>query len=416
MAVSWRQTTIGELCDQGVALIQTGPFGSQLHSYDYEPVGIPIIPTEAIGRRYIRTQGLPRISPAKAQQLARHIVHENDILFARRGAQATGLSAIVRKEQEGWLCGSGAMLLRVSSPTIDPQFLSFTLSSDSSIAWLKSRAVGAVMPNLNDAVLRGLPLMLPPFRDQRAIAAILGSLDDKIELNHRMNETLEAFARALVKSWFVDFDPVRAKAEGWRKGKVAEIASLSRASLNPSNFPNEMFEHYSIPAFDEGRLPKAETGDQIKSNKFLVTGDAILISRLNPRIPRVWFPSVSASRRSICSTEFLVASPQAGCTREYLYALFSSEVFLNEFATMVTGTSGSHQRVKAEFLTEMKAVIPSKVAIERFTKNVKPMFERIQKNIEQSQTLATLRDALLPKLMNGEMRVKDAEEVVGAAT
>ena len=101
-----------------------------------------------------------------------------------------------------------------NSKTINPTFISFALSAPATIEWLKSHAVGAVMPNLNEGVLRRLPLLVPPLIEQRAISQILGSLDDKIELNRRMNETLEVMARTLFRSWFVDFDPVRAKVEG----------------------------------------------------------------------------------------------------------------------------------------------------------------------------------------------------------
>jgi type I restriction enzyme S subunit len=440
MADKWGETTVGELCDQGHALIQTGPFGSQLHSRDYEPVGVPVVPTEAIGHRRLVTEGLPRVSPVTAQRLTRHKLQAGDILFARRGAQATGLSAIVEPEQAGWLCGTGAILLRILTLDLDPVFFSFVLSSESSITWLKTHAVGAVMPNLNETVLRGLPLLLPPLKKQHAIAHILGTLDDKIELNRRMNETLEAMARAIFKSWFVDLDPVRAKMEGrqpagmdaetaalfpdsfedsplgkipkgWIIGQVHELADLSREALNPGDYPNEAFDHYSIPAFDETHQPKVELGEQIKSNKFVVLADSVLLSKLNPRIPRIWLPVVSHSRRSVCSTEFLVALPKVECTREYLYSLFSSDSFLEAFSAMVTGTSGSHQRVKPEYLIQMEVVIPSRPALTHFSEIVRPLHKQVATNLDQSRTLAAIRDALLPKLLSGEVRVDDLEWV-----
>jgi type I restriction enzyme S subunit len=110
---------------------------------------------------------------------------------------------------------------------VDPEFLSLTLSADESVVWLKQHAVGAVMPNLNDSIIRSFAFRLPPFPVQRAIAATVGAFDEKIELNRRMNETLESMVRAMFKSWFVDFDPVRAKVEGRQPaGMNAETASL----------------------------------------------------------------------------------------------------------------------------------------------------------------------------------------------
>jgi type I restriction enzyme, S subunit len=279
---------------------------------------------------------------------------------------------------------------------------------------------------------------LPPKSTQRAIAHILGTLDDKIELNRRMNETLEAMARAIFKSWFVDFDPVRAKAEGcqptgmdaetaalfpdsfedsrlgkipngWRVAQLNEIASMERETLNPDGFPGEIFDHYSIPSYDEGREPKSETGEAIKSNKFLVPAAAVLVSKLNPRFPRVWLPEIGSVRRSVCSTEFIVLIPKNIVTREHLYCLCVSESFFDTFATLVTGTSGSHQRVKPEDLLRMQVVVARSAVVTKFSDLVAPLLRQVSKNSWQSRTLTAIRDALLPKLISGDVCVKGAD-------
>jgi restriction endonuclease S subunit/predicted GIY-YIG superfamily endonuclease len=213
MGGEWRRTTIGDLCDAGVAELQTGPFGSQLHAHDYVDDGVPVVPTEAIRARRIDHSVLPKVSPSKAHELSRHRLLRGDILFARRGVQATGHIGCVRDAEQGFLCGTGAIRLRVRSDSgdVDSDFLSHVLADPASIDWFKFHAIGATMPNLNEGIIRSFPLLLPPPSEQRAIAHILGTLDDKIELNRRMSETLEAMARALFQSWFVDFLPVRAK-------------------------------------------------------------------------------------------------------------------------------------------------------------------------------------------------------------
>jgi len=232
MSTVWPEISLGDLFDRGSASVQTGPFGSQLHAHNYVTVGTPVIPTEAIGRRILSSAGLPCIGEDTVQRLARHKVLPGDILFARRGVQATGLSALVTEEQAGWVCGTGAIRLRLFGKEIDPLFLSFVLSTDASIEWFKSQAVGAVMPNLNEGIIRRFMLRIPPLPTQRAIARILGALDDKIELNRRQNATLEALARAVFQSWFVDFDPVRARAAG--RAPVAMDAAT--AALFPDGF------------------------------------------------------------------------------------------------------------------------------------------------------------------------------------
>lgn len=225
---------------------------------------------------------------------------------------------------------------------------------------INSMDSGSAIPSTSRDAFYSLPVTVPPPQVQHSIAHVLGSLDDKIELNRQLNKTLEPLARAIFKSWFMDFDPVRAKMEGrepygmddetaalfpsslenselgeipneWRVGKINELTSISRDGLAPNKYPDEIFEHYSIPAFDEGSLPKTEGGIQIMSNKFIVPSDSILLSKMNPTTPRVWLPTVSNIHRSVCSTEFIVNKPREGCTREYLYALFCSNHFLDTF-------------------------------------------------------------------------------------
>ncbi len=322
----------------------------------------------------------------------------------------------------------------------DPLFVSYLLRTIDFIAHSDKSSV----PGVNRNHLHMEPVRIPPLDEQRAIAAMLGALDDKIELNRRMNATLEAMARALFKSWFVDFDPVRAKMEGcipygmdpataalfpaaftdsplgpipagWQITRIGDLATISREAVNPGAYPDETFDHYSIPAFDGGRLPNAEMGAQIKSNKYLVSSGAILVSKLNPRIPRVWLPNTNATHRSICSTEFIVVSPGQAATRAYLFALFGSPTFLEVFVGRVTGTSSSHQRVKPEDLLDMAAPMPSAALLNRFSDIVTPFYQRIASNLDESCVLATIRDTLLPKLLSGAVRVRDAARVMEAA-
>ena len=315
----------------------------------------------------------------------------------------------------------------------DPRFAFYFLSS---INFDRFNS-GSAQPSLNRNFIYPIPVRVPPLPEQKAIARILGTLDDKIELNRRMNATLEAMARALFQSWFVAFDPVHAKAAGhepagmdqktaalfpasfqpsalgeiptgWHVGKISDLTDFSRASVNPGNFPDEIFDHYSLPAFDEGRQPKAEAGAEIKSNKLTVTPGAVLLSKLNPHIPRIWLPKLSDNRRSVCSTEFLVACPSSQSSQEYLFALFTSNRFSAAYSTLVTGTTGSHQRIKADAVQNLDTVIPPVKIVAAFTDFARPLFARINHNTAQSRTLATLRDTLLPRLISGQLRLADA--------
>ena len=191
-------------------------------------------------------------------------------------------------------------------------------------------------------------------------------------------------------------------------GKVENILTFNRSTVDPSDFRDELFAHYSLPAFDEGRVPKLELGDAIKSQKLIVPPAAVLLSKLNPHIPRIWLPDVSAHNRALCSTEFLVAQPKAGSSRELLFCLFTSDAFASDYGTLVTGTTGSHQRVKGESVLQMKIVIPPAAIIGQFSTLAKPMFDKVIRNIRESATLAGIRDTLLPKLLSGELKATAA--------
>ena len=120
------------------------------------------------------------------------------------------------------------------------------------------------------------------------------------------------------------------------------------------------------------------------------------------------------SYRAVCSTEFLVAIPKSYVSREYLFCLLGNEVFGGVFTTLVTGTSGSHQRVKPEGLLRMKVAVPGEALISSFSNTIKPLLARVSLALDETDSLASTRDALLPKLISGQLRVKDAERVVGS--
>jgi type I restriction enzyme S subunit len=229
-----------------------------------------------------------------------------------------------------------------------------------------------------------------------------------------MSETLESIAQALFRSWFVDFDLVPSKADRARRrlGTVADLARPSRETIDPGTRPDETFDLFSIPAFDAGRSPERRLGSEIKSHKLLVPDGSILVSKLNPRIPRVWWPTVRPGRSAICSTEFLVLVPADGISLEYLFALTSDPAFSKELEAGVTGTSGSHQRVKLETVLGTSATIPDDGAMSAFTEITRPLYARSRLAREETETLAALRDALLPKLISGELRVGDADRLV----
>jgi type I restriction enzyme S subunit len=292
--------------------------------------------------------------------------------------------------------------LRGKPGLLDNTFLKFLMQSQFVQDELRARATGTTVLGIRQSELRKILLPIPPIQEQERIAEILGSLDDKIELNRSINETLEATAHTIFTLWL-------GALEAFQEDNFSRIATISRDSVNPSDAPTEVFDHYSIPAYDETRLPVIEQGAQIKSNKFIVHSDSVLLSKLNPRIPRIWMPKTGVERRSICSTEFLVLRPTEISSREFIYGYCNSPEFQDQFATMVTGTSGSHQRVQPDYLERMEIGLPPVDLVHKYTETVKPLHKRYASNLSENLTLAILRDVLLPKLVSGKLRVRAKE-------
>jgi type I restriction enzyme S subunit len=303
---------------------------------------------------------------------------------------------------------------------------------------------GSPIPSTTRAAVYMLDLDVPPLPEQRAIAHILGLLDDKIEVNRRMSETLEAMARAFFKSWFVDFDPVHAKVDGrdpglprpladlfpnsfedselgeipkgWRVGRFGDVVEQLREQENPLSSPETLYQHFSLPAFDEGQSPKIEYGETIKSQKSRVPSGVVLLSKLNPEIERVWLVDVRSTERAVCSTEFLVLRARPPFTRSFVYCFARSPLFRQQIEGLVTGTSKSHQRAQSESILNLAAVIPDSAVAAAFDRSADNLLARTLECRRASRTLAALRDTLLPKLVSGELRVGDAERFVGTLT
>jgi type I restriction enzyme S subunit len=393
----------------------------------YSDVGSPMVRVTDVQGGFLDLAKTLHVSDEVFQEFTRRYApKKGDIVFSRVGSY--GNVSYARTDTPFCLGQNTALI----SPRINGRFLHLFLQSAEARWQIEQVVVGSTQKTISLKSISALQIPIPPPDELEAIAAVLGTLDDKIELNWRMNATLEAMARSLFQSWFVDFDPVRAKLDGrepfgldpgiaalfpdafqdselgripngWTLGRVLDASDFSRSSISPGGFPDETFDHYSLPAFDEGRTPKAELGGAIMSNKLDVTRDSVLLSKLNPHIPRIWLPDLHATRRSVCSTEFIVATPRFGYSREYLFSLFTSAAFASSYCTLVTGTTGSHQRIRPDSVLDMKTVISPPPLVEAFTAVAKPMFDQVNRNIDQSRTLATLRDTLLPKLLSGEL-------------
>lgn len=425
----WTIVRIDDLLDK-----KRGISVGVMYPGENDPNGIPLIRAGDIIFNQINSHPDFQITKEKHTEYLRTQLEGAELLITLVGD--IGRCAIVPREMAGWNAARAIAVLRFVDPN-DARFARFCLLSSPHQHLMNAWATTTVQATLNLKEIRQIPLPWPPKCQRSAITYILESLDDKIVLNRRMSETLKEIARALFKSWFVDFDPVRAKAarrdtgllkeiadlfpnklvdseigeipEGWEVGSLGDVVEQLRDSENPQDNPDALFMHYSIPAYDTDQQPIIERGEAILSLKFAVPQGTILLSKLNPEIERVWFVDVQPGDRAICSTEFLVLRPRPPFARAYTYCLMSSRELRLYLEGMVTGTSKSHQRVQPSSILGITVPKPPKHLLDQFEQLAMSNLIKATACRREIKNLAALRDTLLPKLVSGELRIKDPE-------
>ena len=296
------------------------------------------------------------------------------------------------------------------------------LSSEAAYVWLRTHAVGAVMPNLNTAIIQALPISLPRIHEQQRIAGFIGALDNRITLLRETNATLEAIAQALFKSWFVDFDPVRAKMEGrtpegmdeataalfpdgfetselgevpkgWRVGRLDDLLVLQRGFDLPA--PDRTPGIYPIIAASG---PAGTHKEAMVSGPGVVTGRSGVLGRVFLCLDNFW-----PLNTTLWIKEFKGAS-----------ACYAYEVLrLLDFKSFNAGSAVP--TLNRNHIHGLPYLIPTRECIQAYESVAMPLHQRVKKNEHQAQTLSTLRDTLLPRLISGQLRLPEAQAATEAA-
>ncbi len=331
--------------------------------------------------------------------------------------------------------------LRGRDGVVDNTFLKFLLQSKDIQEQLEARSTGTTVRGIRQSELRKVRLRLPPFSVQREISSILGALDDKIELNRRMNETLDAEARAIFKSWFVDFDPVLAKMAGrWKKNQplpglpthlwdsfpgrmvdseLGEIPEGWKACPLPEaievNPVRALRKSEQAPYLDMANMPiRGHSPDVVIERPFgsgmrFMNGDT-LVARITPCLENgktSYVDFLKDGQIGWGSTEYIVLRPKPPLPNEFAYCLARSDEFRDFAIQSMTGSSG-RQRVPAESLSHFFIACPTKVIADQFGMSIRTLLARARATADESRTLAAMRDALLPKLLSGDIRTSEA--------
>ncbi len=394
---------------------------------------------EKVGPRFLRITDIQNgvvnwanvpYCPISAENHQKYCLQEGDIVVARTG-NSTGENYLYQGDEDA-VFASYLIRFRIDRKKADPRFVWYNLRSRDWWNFINNSKTGSAQAGANAQILGRFPLNLPPLDEQHAIAHILGTLDDKIELNRRMNETLEAMARALFKSWFVDFDPVRAKAERRDPGLPKPLADLFPDSFEDSEL-GEIPKEWEVGALSDYATLNPETWSKdtrpavinyvdLSNTKWgrIEEVTAYMQKDAPSRAQRVLRPqdtiigtvrpgngsyALVAQEGLTGSTGFAVLRPLKVEYAEFVYLAATVADNIDRLAHLADGAA--YPAVRPEVVAATKALKAPDGVIEAFSRVTGPFLVKMAENDRESRTLVTLRDTLLPNLISGEVRVNE---------
>jgi len=407
---AWSRIVLEDIkADQPNALA-TGPFGSSISAKYFKSTGVPVIRgsnlSDEVGVR-LDVQNLVFLDPEKAKEFRRSIATRGDLIFTCWGTIGQVGLVDERSPYAEYVISNKQMKFRPNPKVANSLFLYYLFSGPEMSSRIRMQAIGSSVPGFNLSQLRQLSFPLPPLHEQASIAYVLGSLDNKIELNRRMNQTLETMARAIFKSWFVDFEPAREGSypfpstlgdseigsipKGWDIGRFDDLLVLQRGFDLPSNRRSP------------GPYPvMAASGPSGTHSEGMVKG-----------------PGVTTGRSGVLGGVYLVFEDfwplnTSLWVKDFRRSRPAHAYFLLQTLDLTTFNAGSAvPTLNRNHIHGLPMVVPPLPVIQRFEEKALPMLQLRHRKELESRTLASVRDTLLPKLLSGEIRVNQAEKIVG---
>ena len=418
----WTTRTLGDICDDVDGVIQTGPFGSQLHESDYVANGVPVVMPKNILDGKIDTSDIAFIRQEDADRLHRHKMTLGDIVYGRRGD--IGRRGLIGERENGWFCGTGCLRVGLGDRVLDPRYLYYYLGQPSVVSWIANQAVGATMPNLNTGILRSVVITYPRLPVQQRIGSILSAYDDLIENNTRRITLLEQMAQMIYREWFVNFrfpghENVRMVEselgpipEGWRSGILRDVCeSLDygytvSATYEPIG-PRFLRITDIVPSvIDWQRVPYCPPPETSADKYTLREGDIVVArtgattgyaKRLNKRHPASIFASYLVRLRI-----------KAGFSNHLFGVLVESDEYKRFIKANWSGAA--QPQANAQVLTSIPILMSPEPLQRQFSEMVEPLLDLKEALHFKNLALRTTRDFLLPKLISGEVPVEAADE------
>lgn len=372
-----------------IADIQTGPFGSQLHKEDYVETGTPIVTVEHLGNRVFTEQNLPRVSDSDKARLIKYTLSTGDIVFSRVGS--VDRCSYVDKSHDGWMFSGRCLRVRPTE-LVDSLYLYYYFCLEETKQFVRNIAVGATMPSINTKLLGEVEIALPDLNNQKRIAAVLSSLDDKIENNQKLNDNLADLLQTIYQGRFGN------DILAVNQGVLSDICSYSTDKVAVSEL--NVRTYFSTENMLSGKAGSTEATSLPTTSQTTAChkGDT-LISNIRPYFKKI----VYCEDKCGCSTDVLCFTPSQPRYSAYLFSTLYADKF---FAFMVAGSKGTKMpRGDKQQIMTYPVVLPSEEELAGFNTIASPLLEQIYSNRSENKRLSILRDTLLPKLMSGEIDV-----------
>ena len=368
-----------ELVKNGEIEIKTGPFGTQLKAAEYVESGTPVLNVKNLGYSTVVTTKVDYVGEKTLERLSMHILKEGDIVFGRKGA--VDRHAYIGANEAGWMQGSDCIRLRVKTNKINPRYLSYYFLTPKHKAFMISMCShGTTMASLNQGILSKIEIDLPERCIQDRIVSIIAVLDKKRKTNEKLNKNLEQQAQAIYSRMFIEH-----RQESWSTGQLSDLISVKYGK-----------DHKKLA---DGNYPVYGSGGIMRYvEKPLYTGESVLIPRKGTLNNVMYVNEAFWSVDTMFYTEMLRPN-----IAKFVYHFVKSKdlVSLNAGSAVPSMTTN--------ILNAMQLYIPNEKTLEKFENIVSPMYSAMQENTKESKILANTRDALLPKLMPGELDVSDID-------
>ncbi|SBT06766.1 putative type-1 restriction enzyme [Candidatus Accumulibacter aalborgensis] len=404
---AWTAERISDAAGNSANAIVGGPFGSDLVSADYVASGIPVIRGQNMAASVVSGEFV-FVSPQKAKSLSANLAYPGDLVFTQRGT--LGQVAIVPDDRhECYLVSQSQMKVTLNRTRHDPWFVHQYFASCSGQKQIALSAIQTGVPHTNLGILRAYRFPAPPLVEQHAIAAALSDVDALLGGLERLIAKKRDLKQAAMQQLLTGQTRLPGFSGEWEVKRLGDVATLNRLNVVPASQPDQPFVHFSLPAYDDGKSAQVELGSAIGSNKFGIPPSAVLVSKLNPRIPRIWAPEV-IPKNACASTEWLILTPREGTDRAFLFVLCSSPGFCQQMELAATGTTGSHQRISPNTALHICVAVPvereEQTAIATVLSDMDAELSALEARRDKTRAL---KQAMMQELLTGRVRLISGE-------